>query len=205
MKASRWPSGTLPRLSRREQRVVLGGAVVSGFTLAVVLVALPLAHRWSAREAIYAANQERWVRLEALVSGTERLRQTPQQETLARAAVEARLITGATATLAASSLQALLQRYADESAVQLDRVDVASEPHPDRPGLLAIPVQLQGEGDIYGLVALLSRLDGGDKLLVTDELTVASGADGWRAGERHLSWAIRLHGLYRVGASGGGS
>ena len=202
MKALRWPSGTLPRLSRREQRVVLGGAVVSGLTLAIVLVALPLTHRWSAREAIYDANREQWGRLQALVSGAERLRQAGEQETLARATDEARLVTGATPTLAASSLQGLLQRYADESAVQLDRVDVASEPRPDRPGLLAIPVQLQGQGDIYGLVALLSRLEGEDKLLVTDELTVASAADG-RA-EQHLSWAIRLHGLYRISASGGG-
>src|SRR2546426_5857478 len=51
----------------------------------------------------------------------------------------------------------LFRSYADESSVQLDRVDVAGQPRADKPGLLATPVQLQGQGDIYGLVDFLDR------------------------------------------------
>src|SRR6267143_774183 len=124
--------------------------------------------------------------------------------------------------LVASALQGLLQRYADESSVQLNRVDVASQPRPDRPGLLAIPVQLQCQGDIYGLVDFLSRLEQGEKVLVVDELSLnaavgvafdpsvgpqAGQNPGPRVGPRvakpsqYLSWSLRLHGLY--GAVGG--
>src|SRR2546426_8570758 len=157
MRALPWLSDTLQRLSPRERRVVLGGAIVSVIGVAVVLLVLPFAQRWQAREAAYAASREQWVRLETLAASTDRLQRALDERKLARAADEARLVTGATPALAASVLQGLLQRYADESSVQLDRVDVAGQPRADKPGLLATPVQLQGQGDIYGLVDFLDR------------------------------------------------
>src|SRR6266571_41051 len=199
MRALPWLSDTLQRLNPRERRVVLGGAIVSVIAVAVVLLVLPFAQRWQAREAAYAASREQWVRLETLAASTARLQ---------RAADEARLVTGATPALAASVLQGLLQRYADESSVQLDRVDVAGQPRADKPGLLATPVQLQGQGDIYGLVDFLYRLQHADKLLVLDELTLSAGFVGAFAGgtaQQNLSWSLRLHGLYGAAAPGSGS
>src|SRR5439155_24312470 len=108
----------------------------------------------------------------------------------------------------------LLQRYADESSVQLNRVAVASQPRPDQPGLLAIPVQLQCQGDIYGLVDFLSRLERGEKLLALDELSLNAGfgmgfvpARGPRRGKAppSFSWSLRLHGLYRAAGGASGS
>src|SRR6266566_3138886 len=166
MRALPWLSDTLQRLNPRERRVVLGGAIVSVIAVAVVLLVLPFAQRWQAREAAYAASREQWVR------------------------------------------QGLLQRYADESSVQLDRVDVAGQPRADKPGLLATPVQLQGQGDIYGLVDFLYRLQHADKLLVLDELTLSAGFVGAFAGgtaHQNLSWSLRLHGLYGAAAPGSGS
>ena len=123
-------------------------------------------------------------------------------------------MSGATPALSASTLQGLLQRYADESAVQLDRVDAAGEPRPDKPGLLAIPVQLQGRGDVYGLVDFLYRLQHGEKLLVTDELSLNAGFEpvltaeleggGGGARPQNLSWSLRLHGLYGAATTGEG-
>src|SRR5437660_7181315 len=172
MKALPWLSDTLRRLNPRERRVVLGGALVSATALVLVLLGLPLAHHWAVREAAYTASREQWLRLAALAASTDRLRRAVDERTLAHATDEARLVTGATPALAASALQGLLQRYADESSVQLNRVDVASQPRPDQPGLLAIPVQLQCQGDIYGLVDFLSRLERGEKLLAVDELSL---------------------------------
>ena len=210
MKALPWLSDTLRRLNPRERRVVLGGALVSATALVLVLLGLPLAHHWAVREAAYTASREQWLRLAALAASTDRLRRAVDERTLAHATDEARLVTGATPALAASALQGLLQRYADESSVQLNRVDVASQPRPDQPGLLAIPVQLQCQGDVYGLVDFLSRLAGGEKLLPLDELSLNAGfimgpAPG--SGPRRdrapqpLSWSIRLHGLYRAGGA----
>src|SRR2546422_356363 len=142
-----------------------------------------------------------------LAASPARLQRALDEGKLARAADEARLVTGATPALAASVLQGLLQRYADESSVQLDRVDVAGQPRADKPGLLAIPVQLQGQGDIYGLVDFLYRLQHADKLLVLDELTLSAGFVGAFAGgtaQQNLSWSLRLHGLYGAAAPGSG-
>ena len=96
--------------------------------------------------------------------------------------------------------------------MQLDRVDVAGQPRPDRPGLVAIPVQLQGQGDIYGLVDFLYRVERGEKLLVVDDLTLNAGV-AWMpsagfAGDnrsQRLTWSVRLHGLYGAAARESGS
>ena len=213
MRALPWLSDTFRHLKPRERRVVLGGAIVSATALVVVLLVLPFGERWREREAAYAARREQWVRLATLAASTDRLRHALDEQQQAFARDRDRLVSGATPALAASTLQGLLQRYADESAVQLDRVDAAGEPRPDKPGLLAIPVQLQGRGDVYGLVDFLYRLEHGEKLLVTDELALNAGFEpalsaqleggGGRAGPQSLSWSVRLHGLYGAAPGGG--
>ena len=192
--------------------MIAGGAIVSAAALVIVLGVVPVAHRWAAREAVYAASREQWMRLATLATSRDRLQHALDEQQRAFAADEARLVSGATPALAASMLQGLLQRYADESAVQLDRVDVAGQPRPDKPGLLAIPVQLQGQGDIYGLVDFLYRLERGEKLLVVDDLTLNAGFAwmptpafaGGRQSQR-LTWSVRLHGLYGAAARGSSS
>jgi len=214
MKALPWLSDTLRRLNPRERRVVLGGALVSATALVIVLLGLPLAHRWAVREAAYTTSREQWLRLSGLAASTDRLRRAVDERRRAHAADEARLVTGATPALAASTLQGLLQRYADESSVQLNRVDVASQPRASPTGLLSIPVQLQCQGDIYGLVDFLSRLEHGEKLLALDELSLNAGvAMGVRqvrgsrstTAPQYFSWSLRLHGLYRAAAGASGS
>ena len=77
----------------------------------------------------------------------------------------------------------------------LDRVDVVGEAKVSDDGLAGVPVQLAAHGDIHGLVALLQRIDGGDKLLLVDELTVARGltrADSVDV----LSFTLRLRGTW---------
>jgi hypothetical protein len=206
MKASPSPFDLRRRLEPRERRVVAGGAIVSAILLATVWLVLPFAHHWSSREARLTAAREHWDRLATMVANTGRLRQTLEAARRASAADNDRVVAGATPALAASALQELVQRDAGQSAVQLERVDAAGEPHAERPGLLAIPVQLQARGDLYGLVDFLARLDHGSPLLVVDELTVNAGLDADDgdgvvatavAGPRQvLTWTLRLHGLY---------
>jgi type II secretory pathway component PulM len=201
MKASPSLSDTFRRLKPRERRVVLGGAIVSVAALAIVGVGLPFAHHWTARETAYAASRAQWVRLASLTASTDRLQHALDAQKRAFAADDDRLVTGSTPALAASTLQGLVQGYASASSVQLERIDVAGDPRPDKPGLLAIPVQLQARGDVYGLVSFLERLQHGDKLLVVDELTLDSGSEADLSGlpnaaRQALSWTVRLHGLY---------
>jgi type II secretory pathway component PulM len=210
MKAFPSLSDTLRRLKPRERRVVAGGAIVSAAALVIVGLVLPFAHGWSEREAAYAASYTQWSRLAGLSANSDRLQHAVDALAKASAADTTRLVTGETPALAASTLQGLVQRYASESAVQLERVDVAGEAKPDKPGLVAIPVQLQARGDVYGLVAFLGRVQHGDKLLVVDELTLDSGIEtdlgnmqavsysGAGARQAPLSWTLRLHGLYEA-------
>lgn len=212
MKASLSPFDSFQRLEPRERRVIAVGAIASVILLAIMWVVLPAAQHWSSRDARLAATREHWMRLASLVASTGRLRQTLDVATQSSAADQDRLVGGTTAALAASTLQALVQRDAGESAVQLERVDAAGEPRADKPGLLAIPVQLQARGDLYGLVDFLGRLQHGSPMLVVDELTIDGGlydsedgqapSPGANAPSRTLTWTVRLHGLYEGAAAG---
>src|SRR3954466_9161371 len=113
MKPFRSLSDSFPRLNRRERRVVLGGAAILVSALLVVFAVLPLRERWSSREASYAASRDRYVRLQTLVAGEARLRSALEQQQHALQASVGLLATGSTAALAASNLQALVQRYAE--------------------------------------------------------------------------------------------
>ena len=199
MKAFRWLSDSFRRLNRREQRVVLGGPAIAATVLLVVFALLPLRERWTSEESTYSASRDRYVRLQTLVASESRLRQALEAQQQALRASVGLLATGSTPALAASNLQALVQRYAEESVVQLDRIFVAGEAKADSLGLVSIPVQLQGQGDIYGLVDFLFRLQHGEKLLVIDDLTISAGLP--QAGRlEFVVWSMTMHGLY---ASGG--
>src|SRR5947207_5696755 len=103
MRTSLWRSATLQRLNARERRVVAGGATVSALALFVVLLALPFAHQWTAREASIGAGRDQWARLQGLVSGESRLRRALDTLRLSQQSVRARLLTGTTPAVAGSN------------------------------------------------------------------------------------------------------
>ena len=195
MKRFHWLSASFRRLSRREQRVVIAGAAVSAAALLVVFALLPIADRWSEREARYAVSRDQLVRLQTLVASQAQLRRALEEQQRVLGVSVGLLATGPTPALAASNLQALVQRYAEESVVQLDRIFVAGEAKPDSQGLMSIPVQLQGQGDVYGLVDFLFRLQHGEKLLVIDDMTI-SALLAQISGRHIVTWSITMHGLY---------
>jgi type II secretory pathway component PulM len=204
MKASRWLFDSLRRLKPRERRVVMGGAIVSAVALVTMGVIVPIADHWTARESSYAASRAQWVKLSVLAASKDRLQRALDEQKVSLAAQESRLVEGTTPALAASTLQSMLQQYAAQSALQLQRVDAAGEPKTAKPGLLEIPVQLSGTASVAELVDFLSRLERGDKLLVIDELAInagidnaeASSVDGGGGQSQSLQWTLRLHGLY---------
>jgi len=176
--------------------VVIGGGLVSALALGAAWIGLPLARRWSDREAAIAARRAELSQLQRLVADEPAIRRILALRRAQRAGLREQLLTGATPALAASDLQALLQRYADSSRVTLDRVDLAAQPEAARgAGLPAIPVELSASGDIYGLAELIARLQNGSKLLVIDEIQVNAGTVGDERAPL-LTWSMRLHGSY---------
>jgi hypothetical protein len=182
----------------------MGGAIVSAVALVVMGIIVPIADHWASRESAYAANRAQWVKLSVLAASTDRLQRALDEQKVALAVEESRLVEGTTPALAASTLQGMLQQYAAGSAIQLQRIDAAGEPKAAKPGLLEIPVQLSGTGTLAGLVDFLSKLERGDKLLVVDDVAITSGLDIAEASivdvaggqSQGLQWSLRVHGLY---------
>ena len=196
-----WLSATYRHLNPRERVVVLVGAVLSMTAVLTVLVALPVARRWSDREAEIGARAEQLARLEALIASRDTVESRLAAMQGARADAAQRLLEGETMAVAASGLQLLLNRYATESKVTLDRVDVVSQAAvPD--SIAQVPARIVVRGDVYGLVDLLFYLQHGQKLLVIDDLRATSAQTG-RPGEATMTATVSLHGYYR--GSGGQS
>lgn len=200
MRTSHWLFGWYARLSRRERRVVAGGAVLSAVALVTVYGVLPFARRWSEREARIEALAEQAGRLEALVESEAALDQVVDALERSREHRARRLLVGQTPDLAASSLQSLVKGYADRSRVRLERVDVVRDLEAESPGLTPVGLRMTVRGDVYGLVDFLFYLQNGEKLLVLDELRV--NASGGRAISRVsnetqlLSWSVRLRAFH---------
>jgi len=181
--------------------VVLVGAALSVGAVLAVLVLVPLARRWSDREAEISVRAEQLARIEALIAGREAVERQVTELQGAHADAGQRLLEGGTMAVAASGLQLLLNRYAAESKVTLERVDVVSQAGaPD--SITQVPARIAVRGDIYGLVDLLFYLQHGQKLLVIDDFRAMAGQAG-RPGESLLTATVSLHGYYR--GTGGGS
>lgn len=181
--------------------------------LAAVFVALPLAERWSAREESIAAKRDQLTRLADLVDRQAPIRAALQAQRTAREALADRLLTGATLDVAASALQELVQRYATESQVELGRFDLErarrSRPAERDPsaargvedpaesaedplaGVQTIPARVTAESDVFGLVALLQRLQSGEKLMLIDEIRINSRSPD-DDGRQMVSWSFYL-------------
>jgi hypothetical protein len=195
MKRFPWLSDTYRRLSRREKTVVLGGAIVSVVALIAVYGVLPFAKRWVDREAEIAVKAEQLARLETLIEQRDAIQESLVRLRDERGRAGALLLEGETPAVAASRLLELLNRFAQESRVLLDRVDMAGEVEASGDSLVPIPAQVTARGDIYGLVDLLFYLQHGEKLLVIDDFRMNAartpGADG-----QLVTWTIALHGYY---------
>ncbi len=175
--------------------VVLTGATVSAAVLAAVYVVQPFASHWLAREQEIALKAEQRARLSTLIDHEPTIRDAVHSLQSARARTSDRLLEGDTPAVAASSLQLLLNRYADESRVLLQRVDVAGDLDAAGDSLLSIPAQLTARGDIYGVVDLLFYLQHGEKLLVVDDFRIS--APRTSSGRSQLvTLTLMLHGLH---------
>jgi len=175
--------------------VVLSGAIVSVVALASAFVIQPLIQRWVDREAEIAMKAEQLARVRSLVERKPEFQGALTGLREAQTVAGRRLLEGNTAAVAASGLQLLLNRYAEESRVLLQRIDVVGVPEADTGQLVPIPARLSGSADIYGLVDLLFYLQEGEKLLVIDDFRAGS-IPGLGGASGLINWAITLHGYY---------
>lgn len=190
------------RLTSRERRVLVAGAVASVLIVFGALVVAPFVRHWQGREEAIAAKAEQLARLEALAASEEMLQRSATELRDALGRRDQKLLAGSTVALAGSALQSLVRSYGERSRVSILRLDPAGSVGPDGEGeggvdVAPIALSLTAEGDIYGLVDLLYYLQNGETLLVVDELRVNSPR-GSRAGML-MGWTLRLRGFYEPG------
>jgi hypothetical protein len=104
--------------------VLIGGAAVL-VAVALVYGALPILDRVRAREDAIVLERERVARLRGLIQAEDQLRGAVETHRAALNAEPRRLLSARTTALAAATLQAALQGFADQSRLTVSRLDVA--------------------------------------------------------------------------------
>ena len=173
--------------------MVTVGAVVTLVALTATYVVLPLARRWSDREARITLRTEQLSRLQGVVAEETAIRTALEAAERQRREAEDRLLRGGTRAVAGSNLQLLLNRYATEAGMEVERVDAVAGGAGDE-AVQRIPARITVRGDLRGLVELLSRMQEGMVLLAVDELSVTSSASA-RGRRDGLTATIGVHGF----------
>jgi hypothetical protein len=159
-------------ISAPDRRTIRLGLVVSVLALTLAFGVLPFARRWRAREDLIAIETDRLARLRGLVANEAKLRELVETRSAALETGRQRLLSARTPALAASSLQSLLQGFADQSQVTVSQLDVAGAPETADEALPMIPANVSAVGDIYGITDMLALIHHGSLVLEVVELTV---------------------------------
>ncbi len=185
-------------LSPRDQRAARVGIGVTVAAVVFRLVVLPYAQ--AERDARSALQRERelFVEERALISGARGF--TEAFEVLGERFLAGipRLLPGGTTAAAQAALARRVDRLAAEGPVVLTRV----EPLPVRPrddGYVELPLQVEGESDLEGLLGLLAALESGPTLIHLENLVVErrslAGAAGYVGEAETLSFRFTTVGF----------
>ncbi|MBC7563164.1 MAG: hypothetical protein H7305_09635 [Gemmatimonadaceae bacterium] len=158
-------------ITARDRRTLLLGAVAVVCVL-LLWVAIPFVRSWSEREALIAARRDELARLAGVTAAAPMLREAVAARSARAQEFAQRPVEAATAALAAGVLQGIVQRYADESQMNVSELNVSGEPDSASVALAALPATLIALGDVYGVADLIDRVQHGTTLLDIRELTV---------------------------------
>lgn len=198
MKASPSLSSTLRRLEPRERIVILASGAIIAAVLVILYAVVPFVNHWTAREASLRVKAQQLARLEGMVAREAEFAGVVAALEEQRRRGADRLLHGSTPALAASRLQSILTRYAEQSRLRLGNIDLARETEIEAEALTPIPVRLSASGDIHGLVDFLAYIRDGDPLIVIDEMAVRSNPSRFGSPEL-LTVTLRLHGFHTSG------
>ena len=86
------------------------------------------------------------------------------------------ILSGRSVAVAASTLQSIVQRDADENGLTLNRLDVADLPAASSGTFPLIPCSIAAVGDIYGLTEFLFALRQGRPIVDIREMSIVSSS-----------------------------
>ena len=158
-------------LSRRDRRAaLLGGAVTAAAVLARFVI-LPYMQAVEEARGALLRERELFTQERELLAGARAYREEFGVLGERFLAGIPRLLPGGTAATAQAALARRVDRLAAEGPVLLTRL----EPLPARPGrdgYVELPLQVEGESDLEGLLSLLAALESGPTLIHVETLAV---------------------------------
>lgn len=176
----------MPALTSRSR--VLRTLVPALAGVVVLFAALiPLLGRWRERERTIDEKRSQLAETEWLVA---------HNDDAPGAAANDQLLAGRSVAVAASTLQSVVQRYADENGLTLNRLDVAELPVASPGSFPMIPCSIAAVGDIYGLTEFLFALNHGRPLVDIREMSVVSSS-ALGEGVLQISLGIRAPAVVR--------
>jgi len=161
----------IPKLSSRDRRALTIGAVVLVPALAWTLVVAPYLRSVEAASERLAAEREVLRREFELLAAADEYPAVLHEGAERLLRVAERLFGGENPAMAGAALAQYLQANGRESRVLLTRL----EPVPAQEagvGLITLPLRVQGESDLQGLLTLLHSLESGEKLVRVDNLRI---------------------------------
>jgi hypothetical protein len=189
-------------VSARDRRtLILGGSAIG--SLFALGRGLPALIRWQSTrigEATAAVSDLMNARAGRRVLPA--LRDSVRAREARIAVIDSTVVTGPTPSAAAARLASALEEMADEARVNVSAMQLVAD-SATAGGVTHVGVRLTGVGDVYGLLALMRAVEGGEALLAVRELAI-SQADP--AAPSAKAEALRIDmmvvGLARIAADG---
>jgi Tfp pilus assembly protein PilO len=183
------------RIQRREQRLLVLAGVVAVGVLGYSYVIEPLAERREGVQTQIAAREARLQGQQRLIERRERYAQELEE---LRGEVErrrGRLLPGDKAPLAASELQNLVKKTAQDTGVEVRSERVL--PTNERGGYTEVPVEVTLSGPIRAIASFLHRLEAVPVLVAVQDVKVRVVSVG---APRELLATLALAGYIATGA-----
>lgn len=164
-------------LSPRERRAVFLGALVLGAAFLVRLGVLPYLHALDEAQMDLDRQTVLLEREQALLRGAASYPRIFREQGAEFLSGAPQLLEGGTPAV----IQASLARRVESAALGAPALLIRLEPLPTRPvgvGFVALPLRVEGESDLEGLLSLLATLEGGPHLFHVEELEIEAHSSG---------------------------
>jgi hypothetical protein len=160
------------KVTRREKRLIVVGAVVIAASLIFYALTLLLPNRETLAQNV-ELKKKMLIRERAILSqeGTYKNRLEEYSKHLKQDLD--RLLPGDNPNVAGAELQKILQSFADKSGVEITQKNILQEKEVQG-GLVKISVRIETNCDPEQLVQLLTAIENYEKFLTIDEFTVSS-------------------------------
>ena len=155
-------------LQSKERRTIRIGIGVSVLSLFIAFAVVPFFARWRAREELIAARRDEIARLRDVIRRAPELRSALAGAEAQASSSPRKVLTARSAALAASELQATLQRLAAAAPLSVSALDVTGEPDSTAAG--ALPASLSAVGDVRAVTAFLAAMRRGPYVMDVSDM-----------------------------------